>query len=117
MSALPAVTTGWDELFATISKYLKAFAAQQWPLQDDGSGPDVLLSLHGLFGAFPVAADILLLDTSGIDSPRKQEQYATAIRYDFSKPKTADVRFHRVVAVADAGAHAQLIDDILGFDI
>lgn len=117
MATSAATATGWDELFRTLEKYLKAFAAQQWPLQDDGSGPDVLLSLHGLFEAFPVAADILLLDTSGIDSPRKQEQYATAIRYDFSKPRIADIHFHGIVPLTEADAHAKLIKDILGFDI
>jgi hypothetical protein len=117
VASSPQTATGWDDLFRTLDKYLKAFAAQHWPLQADGSGSDAYVAVHGLYGVFPVAADILLLDTSGIDSPLKQERYATAIRYDFSKPNTPDFRFHGIVPLADAEAHASIIKDILGFDI
>jgi hypothetical protein len=117
MASSPHTETGWNELFRTLEDYLKCFVAQHWPLQLDGSGSDVYLSLHRLYGAFPVAADILLLDTAGIDSPHKQERYATAIRYDFSKPNTADLRFHGVVPLTEAHAHALLIEEILGFDV
>lgn len=117
MASSPAIATGWDDLFRTLDNYLKCFAAQHWPLQLDGSGSDVYVSLHRLYGAFPVAADILLLDTTGTDSPRKQEQYAVAIRYDFSKRNTPDIRVHGVVPLANADAHAQLIEAVLGVDV
>jgi hypothetical protein len=114
MSSSPASGTEWHELFTTLGNYLNAFAAQQWPLLDDGSGSDVFVSLHRLYAAFPVPADILLLDAEGIDSPRKQERYAAAIRYDFSKPNTPDFRFHGVLPLAHAEAHAPKIKTLLG---
>jgi hypothetical protein len=117
MTSSPQTAASWDDLFHTLDNYLKAFAAQHWPLQADGSGSDAYVAIHGMYGAFPVAADILLLDTSGIDSPRKQERYAAAIRYDFSKPNTPDIRFHGVVPLADAEDHAQEIEAFLGVDI
>jgi hypothetical protein len=116
-SSSSAMAIGWDELFHTLDNYLKCFAAQHWPLQLDGSGSDVYVSLHRLYGAFPVVADILLLDTTGIDSPRKQEQYAVAIRYDFSKRNTPDIHVHGVVLLANADVHAQRIEDVLGVDV
>jgi hypothetical protein len=116
MSFSFATGNEWNDLFITLGTYLKAFAAQQWPLLDDGSGSDAYVSLHRLYAAFPVPADILLFDTEGIDSPRKQERYATAIRYDFSKPNTPDFRFHGVVPLADAEAHGQKIKTLLGID-
>jgi hypothetical protein len=114
MSSSPVPATGWDELFRTLDSYLKAFAAQQWPLQDDGSGSEVYLSIHGLYGAFPVPVDIVLLDASGVESQRKQGDYATAIRYDFSKPNTPNVRFHGIVPLPQADAHAEQIESLLG---
>jgi hypothetical protein len=113
-SAITAI--GWADLFHTLEKHLKAFATQQWPLLDDGSGSEAYVSLHRLYGAFPVAADILLLDAEGIESPRKQERYATAIRYDFSKCNTAEVRFHGIVPLAEVDAHAPKIKELLGLD-
>jgi hypothetical protein len=106
----------WAELFHTLGKYLQTFAAQQWPLLDDGSGSEVYVSLHRLYGAFPVAADILLLDAEGIESPRKQGRYATAIRYDFSKCNNAKIRFHGMVPLAEVEAHAPKIRELLGLD-
>src|ERR1700682_2735393 len=116
MSSSPLTATGWEELFRTLDQYMKAFAAQQWPLQQDGSGSDVYVSLHRLYGTFPVSTDILLLDTSGVHSPRKQERYAAAIRYDFSQGKPSDCRFHGVVPLAHAEAHAHKIKEVLGID-
>jgi hypothetical protein len=116
MSSSPVPATEWDELFRTLDSYLKAFAAQQWPLLEDGSGSETYVSLHRLYGAFPVPVDILLLDAAGIDAPRKQERFATAIRYDFSKGNTPSVRFHGVVPLAEADAHAPKIKALLGLD-
>lgn len=113
--AISALTApGWDELFHMIEEYLKAFAARQWPLQDDGSGSEAHLSIHGLFGAFPVPVDIVLFDTSGVKSPRKHEESATAIRYDFSKPHTSKISFHGIVPLANAEEHAEKIESVLG---
>lgn len=116
MVSSPVTASGWDELFYTLDNYLKRFAVQYWPLQLDGSGSEVYLSLHRLYGAFPVAVDIVLLDTNGVDVPRQQERYATAIRYDFSKCNTLDFRFHGVVPLADVEAHAPKIKALLGLD-
>jgi hypothetical protein len=113
-SARPA--TGWKTLFLGVSDHLKELAAKQWPLELDGSGPDVHVSLHRLFNALPVPADILLLDTNDVDLPLKQGPFATAIRYDFSKPNKHGVRFHGIVPLAKADAHAQLIESALGID-
>jgi len=116
MFSSPVPATGWDELFRTLDSYLKTFAAQQWPLFEDGSGSETYVSLHRLYGAFPVPVDILLLDTDGIEAARKQERFATAIRYDFSRGSTPNVRFHGVVPLAEADAHAPKIKALLGLD-
>ena len=114
MRSAPRPSTGWKTLFLGVSDYLRELAARQWPLELDGSGPDVYVSLHRLFNALPVPADILLLDTTDVDLPPKQGPFATAIRYDFSKPKKHGVRFHGIVPLAKAEAHAQLIESALG---
>jgi hypothetical protein len=110
------VTTGWADVFHTLAKYLQTFAAQQWPLLEDGSGPEAYVSLHRLYSAFPVAVDILLFDPENIDSPRKRDRYATAIRYDFSKCNNTEMRFHGVIPLAKVDEHAPKIKELLGLE-
>jgi len=40
-------------------------------------------------------------------------QYATAIRYDLSRPNTASANFHGTIPLADIGSHAQLVESVL----
>jgi len=106
--------SGWKSLFLAVRDQLKDFAAKQWPLEPDGSGSEFYISHHRLFNAFPVPADVLLLDTARLDSPHKQGPFATAIRYDFSRPKTRDIRFHGIVPLVEADAHAGFIESAVG---
>jgi len=110
------VSPAWADLFQTLAKYLQIFAAQQWPLLEDGSGPEAYVSLRRFYNAFPVAVDVFLLDTEGIDSPRKNDRYATAIRYDFSKCNNTEIRFHSVIPLAKVDAHAPKIKELLGLE-
>jgi len=106
--------TGWNTLFLAVRDQLKDFAAKQWPLEPDGSGSDAHICLHRLFNTFPVPADVLLLDTTRLDLPHTEGRFATAIRYDFSRPNTRRIHFHGTVPLVEADAHAGLIESALG---
>src|SRR5215472_12909592 len=106
--------TGWNTLFLAVKDQLKNFADKQWPLERDGSGSDAHVCFHRLFNSFPVPADVLLLDTTRLDLPRKEGPFATAIRYDFSRPHTRRIHFHGTVPLAEVDAHAGLIESALG---
>lgn len=114
MSSLPQNVNDWNNLLATAGDYLKAAVRQRVPLEPDGSGSPKALALHGLYGAFPVPTDILILDTSGIDAPRKRDQYAAILRYDFSKPNTPTVHLHGTVPLAKIEDHRIFIDSAVG---
>ncbi len=116
MSSSSYAPNEWNEFLSVVKNYLSSFAAEHWPIEADGSGPEGRLSLNRLFKSFPVPADIVLLSTNGIEFGGSTERYATAFRYDFSRPNTIDIRTHGIVPLNDLGSHPELIEGILGFE-
>jgi hypothetical protein len=112
MISLPLLVSEWELFFKDIADRLKVLASQHWPLEADGSGSDVSVSMHRLFDAFPLAVDILLLDTTGIQSTIKEGDIATLIRYDFSRRNTGLVKLHGIVPLADLNSHADLVKSL-----
>jgi hypothetical protein len=113
MSSSPTTAATWEQFFRSVAHHLKALAAKQWPLEADGSGSDVYVSMHRLFNAFPLPVDVLLLDTSGINSPVKEGNLAALIRYDFTRPNTLLVREHGVIPLADLRSHVELVGSLV----
>src|SRR5262245_41849993 len=111
ISSSPSIAE-WETFFVVVADRLKALAAQRWPLEADGSGSDVYVSMHRLINAFPLAVDVLLLDTTGIQSNVKEGDVATLIRYDFSRLNTVSVKLHGVVPLADLYSHTSLVKSL-----
>jgi hypothetical protein len=112
MTSSSQPTDAWEHFFAVLADRLKALAAKQWPLETDGSGSDVYVSMHRLFNAFPLAADVVLLDTTGIETNIKEGDTAVLIRYDFSRLNTVSVKFHGIVPLVDLNSHADLLKSL-----
>src|SRR6266852_658967 len=113
MSSSPQSATDWEQFFRAVADHLKNLASKRWPLEADGSGSDVFVSMHRLFNAFPLAVDVLLLDAAGIQSSIKEGNFAALIRYDFKRPNTLSVRDHGVIPLADLGSHAELVGSLM----
>ena len=113
MSSSPQTVADWEHFFSSVADHLKALAAKQWPLEADGSGSDVYVSMHRLFNAFPLAVDVLLLDTTGVETNIRKGNLAAVIRYDFSRLNTLSVKFHGVIPLADLGSHVELVGSLV----
>ncbi|HEY2915282.1 MAG TPA: hypothetical protein VGK21_18100 [Candidatus Angelobacter sp.] len=113
---LPLSVGDWELFLKDVADRLKILASQQWPLEADGSGSDAYVSRHRLFNSFPLAIDVLLLDTTGIQSSRKEGDTAVLIRYDFSRLNTISVKMHGVVRLADLKPHADLLKSLTNVD-
>ena len=116
MSSLPKPTADWEQFFLAVADHLKVLAQQRWPLETDGSGHDTHVSMHRLFSAFPLAVDVLLLDTTGVKSDFKQGDLATLIRYDFSRPNRLAVKYHGMIPLADLTSHTELLGSLMELD-
>jgi hypothetical protein len=116
MSSSPQTALDWEPFFRSVADHLKVLASKRWPLEPDGSGSDVYVSMHRLFNAFPLPVDVLLLDTTGIETNIKAGNLAAVIRYDFSRLNTLSVRFHGVVPLADLASHAEVVGSLLELD-
>jgi hypothetical protein len=106
----------WDVFFRIHRRELNAFAIRNWPLPKDRSGPESTLGWRRLFDVFPVATDVIVFDTEGIDVRFNQTGLATAIRYDLSQPKTSLVRDHGIIPLRDFETHAAEIQTALALD-
>lgn len=106
----------WHAFFRTVRGELNAFAIKHWPLPNDRSGTERVLSRRRLFDLFPVAVDVLTFDTEGVDVKFQEGRYATAIRYDLAKPKKLSVNDHGIVMLRDFDASAQFIRSALAVD-
>lgn len=106
-------TLDWERFFRTVRSELNAFAVTKWPLPNDRSGMERILSWRRLFDLFPVAADILIFDTEGVDVRFQEGRYATIIRYDLSRPKELSVKDHGSLVLRDFDASAQFIQSAL----
>lgn len=116
MSSSPQTAADWEHFFRSVAERLKVLASKQWPLEADGSGSDAYVSMHRLFNAFPLSVDVLLLDTSGIESSVKEGNLAALIRYDFTRPNTLSVRDHGVIPLAHLGSHVELVGSLVELD-
>jgi hypothetical protein len=116
MSSSTQTVADWELFFRSVADHLKALASKQWPQEADGSGANVWVSMHRLFNAFPLAVDVLLMDTTGIATNIKEGNLAAVIRYDFSRPNTLAVRLHGVVPLADLSSHAELVGSLVELD-
>jgi len=116
MSSSLQTTSDWEHFFSSVADQLKALASKQWPLEADGSGPDAYVAINRLFSAFPIAVDVLLLDTIGVETNIKEGNLAAIIRYDFSRLNTLSVKFHGVVPLVDLGSHAELVGALVELD-
>lgn len=116
MSSSPQTAADWEHFFRSVADHLKVLASKSWPLEADGSGSDVHVSMHRLFNAFPLPVDVLLLDTTGIESNIKEGNLAAMIRYDFTRPNTLSVRDHGVIPLANLGSHAKLVGSLMELD-
>jgi hypothetical protein len=116
MTSSPQPTTAWDQFFVLLADRLKVLASQQWPLEADGSGSDVYVSMHRLFNAFPLAVDVLLLDTTKVQNIIKEGDIGALIRYDFSRLNTISVKFHGVIPLTDLDSHADLLKSLTNLE-
>lgn len=81
-TAAPAQETlTWEAFFRVLRRELNAFATRRWPLPKDQSGPENVLGRRRLFDLFPVAVDVIVFDTEGVDVRFSEHRFATAIRY------------------------------------
>ncbi|PYP82394.1 MAG: hypothetical protein DMG65_26415 [Candidatus Angelobacter sp. Gp1-AA117] len=69
--------------------------------------------MHRLFKSFPFRADVLLLDTDGIESPLKEGRYAAAIRYNISPTSSYHVIFHGIIPLSDIAPYEALLKSVL----
>jgi hypothetical protein len=76
MISSPLSVGDWELFFKDVADRLNVLASQHWPLEPDGSGSDAYVSMHRLFKAFPLAVDVLLLDTAGIQNNIKEGNIA-----------------------------------------
>jgi hypothetical protein len=112
MISSPLSVGDWELFFKDVADRLKVLASQQWPLEADRSGSDAYVSMHRLFNSFPLAVDILLLDTISIQSSLKEGDVAALVRYDFSRLNTVSVKLHGIVPLADLNSHADLVKSL-----
>ncbi len=106
----------WNRFFQLVGNRVRSKAQAHWKLESDGSGSDLFLSIHRLVNSFPFEADIVLLDTHGIDSPFKEGKLGAAIRYDMAQPNSSTFRFHGTVLASDLASNAGLLASVLGLD-
>jgi hypothetical protein len=116
MSSSRPITGDWEHFFCSVADHLRALACKSCPLEADGSGSDVYVSLHRLFDAFPFPVDVLLLDTNGIESNIKEGDLAALIRYDFSRPNTLAVKVHGIIPLADLSSNVELVQSLVELD-
>lgn len=116
VTSLSKTELDWEPFFLDLTDRMKALAAKQWPLEADGSGSDVYVSMHRLFDAFPLAVDVLLLDISGVQTKIKEGDTAALIRYDFSKLNTLSVKVHGVIPLSDLDSHADLVKSLANIE-
>jgi hypothetical protein len=112
MISSPLSVGDWELFFKDVADRLNVLASQHWPLEPDGSGSDAYVSMHRLFKAFPLAVDVLLLDTAGIQNNIKEGNIAALIRYDFSRLNTLSVKVHGIIPLADLNSHADLVKSL-----
>ena len=116
LAAATPKTVSWDALFRILRRELNDFAIRKWPLPKDRSGPERTLGWRRLFDLFPVATDVIIFDTQGVNVRFNETGLATAIRYDLSRPKTLLVQDHGIIPLRDFDAYATEIQAALALD-
>jgi len=100
----------WNDWFGKVKVRLREFAERNFTVEPDGSGSSQTLEYRSFFFSFPRPTDVFLLDASGITSTRKEDDYGTVLRYDFSNQEPRTVKFHGCVHPNDLSNRNDLLE-------
>jgi hypothetical protein len=119
-------TTNWEETLGAVAARLREEFHRAYPFKCDGEVAPNLLALRDAFHAFPVPADVLLIDTSSVqvvpppriffDTDRDRGPVWTLIAHHVADSPGNTITFHGTRALADLVSYFPLLDARFGLD-
>ena len=127
MSEVATDSEKWQETLSVVADRLRDEFHRSHPFKNDGDVSPTIVALRDAFHAFPVAADVLLIDAG---SAQPLPHYATGfmgadalagpiwtlIAHHFAEPLRKGLRFHGTRALADLASYVSLLSEGFGLD-
>ena len=117
-------TCDWKEALSRVAQCLREDFHRAHPFEDDGDVSPNLVALRDAFHAFPVAADVLLIDRSAaevVPPPRfffgtESGPVWTLIAHHLADSQGNGLTFHGTRALADLDSYLPLLNERFGLD-
>ena len=117
----------WQETMSRVASCLRGGFKNAHPFQDDGEVSPTVIALRDAFHAFPVSADVLLVDAGSVQSP---SHYATIflpphtstgpiwtlIAHHIDELPKREVNFHGTVALSGFSSYLPVLSESFGLD-